>query len=357
MRKKNVLLFCIFIILFSASNLSAQDAKPGGPPPAAVVVSEVKNGFVAPETEFVGTVFYLEVSDVAAEVNGRVEIVSFEEGQRIRAGHILVRLNADLLEKNLEGANASYEQALSELEKATSDFRRIENLYQREVVPRQVYDENRFNVKSLEKKAESLKAEVERLDMELQKKVIKAPFNGTVIKKHVDRGEWLSPGSVVATMARDEVVDVVVDVPEEVMKSIRTGLQVRVRAGGREATGKIFAVIPRGDIATRTFPVKVRMNNSLSLVEGMEARVNLPTGDRKKALMVPRDAVLNLSGQNVVFAIVDSKANLIPVKVIGYQGNWVGVEADRLSEKMNVAIKGNERLRNGQAVTIMKGSK
>jgi multidrug efflux pump subunit AcrA (membrane-fusion protein) len=99
------------------------------------------------------------------------------------------------------------------------------------------------------------------------------------------------------------------------------------------------------------------MNNSLSLVEGMEARVNLPTGDRKKALMVPRDAVLNLSGQNVVFAIVDSKANLIPVKVIGYQGNWVGVEADRLSEKMNVAIKGNERLRNGQAVTIMKGSK
>jgi len=327
------------------------------PPPAAVVVSEVKNGFVAPEAEFVGTVFYLEVSDVAAEVNGRIEVVSFEEGQRIKAGHVLVRLNADLLEKNLKGMKASYEQALSELEKARSDFQRIENLYQRQVVPEQVYDENRFKVKGLEKKAESLNAEVERLEVELQKKVIKAPFNGVVIKKHVDRGEWLSPGSSVATMARDEIVDIVVEVPEEITRFIRSGVEVRVKAGGRETRGKIFALIPRGDIATRTFPVKVRMNNSLSLVEGMEARVVLPANDRRRSLMVPRDAVLNLSGQNVVFAIVDSKANLIPVKVIGYQGNWVGVEAERLAEKMNVAIKGNERLRDGQAVTIMKGSK
>jgi RND family efflux transporter MFP subunit len=357
MRKIGALLFLVFIVLFSASDLFAQGTKPGMPPPAAVVVSEVRTGFVAPEAEFVGTVFYLEVSDVAAEVNGRVEVVSFEEGHRIKTGHVLVRLNADLLEKNLKGTKASYEQALSELEKARSDFQRIENLYQRQVVPEQVYDENRFRVQGLDKKAESLKAEVERLEVELQKKVIKAPFNGVVIKKHVDRGEWLSPGSSVATLARDEIVDIVVEVPEEITRFIRSGVEVRVKAGGRETMGKIFALIPRGDIATRTFPVKIRMNNSLSLVEGMEARVVLPASDRRRSLMVPRDAVLNLSGQNVVFAIVDSKANLIPVKVIGYQGNMVGVEAEGLSEKMKVAIKGNERLRDGQAVTIMKGSK
>src|SRR4030042_2961786 len=227
MRKKGPLLFLILIILFYTSPLHAQGTKPGMPPPAAVVVSEVKNGFVAPEAEFVGTVFYLEVSDGAAEVNGRIEVVSFEEGQRIKAGHVLVRLNADLLEKNLKGTKASYEQALSELEKARSDFQRIENLYQRQVVPEQVYDENRFKVKGLEKKAESLNAEVERLEVELQKKVIKAPFNGVVIKKHVDRGEWLSPGSSVATMARDEIVDIVVEVPEEITRFIRSGVEVR----------------------------------------------------------------------------------------------------------------------------------
>lgn len=354
MRNIGPLLFLVFMILSSASNLFAQATKPDMPPPAAVVVSEVKTGFVAPEAEFVGTVFYLEVSDIAAEVNGRIEVVSFEEGQRIKAGHVLVRLNADLLEKNLKGMKASYEQVLSELEKARSDFQRIESLYQRQVVPEQVYDENRFKVKSLEKKAESLKAEVERLEIELQKKVIKAPFDGVVIKKHVDRGEWLSPGSGVATLARDEIVDIVVEVPEEITRFIRSGVEVRVKAGGKETRAKIFALIPRGDIATRTFPVKVRMNNSLSLVEGMEARVVLPTNDRRRSLMVPRDAVLNLFGQYVVFTIVDSKANLIPVKVIGYQGNRVGVEAERLAEKMSVVIKGNERLRDGQRVTILR---
>jgi RND family efflux transporter MFP subunit len=294
---------------------------------------------------------------VAAEVNGRIETVNFEEGHRLKGGSLLVRLNADLLIKTLQGMKASYEQALSDLEKARSDLQRIESLYRKQVVPEQVYDEHRFRVQGLEKKAASLKAEVERLEIELEKKMIKAPFSGVVIKKFVDRGEWLSPGSVVATMARDEIVDIVVEVPEEITRFIRSGVEVRVKAGGKETRGKIFALVPRGDIATRTFPVKVRMNNSLSLVEGMEARVVLPANDRRRCLIVPRDAVLNLFGQNVVFAIVDSKANLIAVRVIGYQGNSVGVEAERLMEKMKVAIKGNERLRDGQAVTIMKGSK
>jgi len=146
---------------------------------------------------------------------------------------------------------------------------------------------------------------------------------------------------------------VLVNVPEEIMRFIRSGIEVRVRAGGKENRGKVFAIIPQGDISTRTFPVKVRMNNTHSLVEGMEARVNLPTNNRRKTLIVPRDAVLNLFGKNVVFAIVDSKARLMPVRVIGYQGNQAGVEGEGLAEGMKVAIKGNERLQDGQAVTIL----
>jgi RND family efflux transporter MFP subunit len=351
---KRLTIFGFFLFLpLSPSLLFAQGGPPGKMPPAAVVVSDVSAGFVAPEAEFVGTVFYLEVSEVAAEVNGRIEEVNFEEGHRIKAGKVLVTLNADLLQKTLKGTKASSEQALSELEKARSDFQRFESLYKKQVVPEQVYDEHRFRVDGLEKKAASLKAEVERLEIELQKKTIRAPFDGVVIKKFVDRGEWLSPGSTVATLARDEIVDILVNVPEEIMRFIRSGIEVRVRAGGKENRGKVFAIIPQGDIATRTFPVKIRMNNTPSLVEGMEARVSLPTNNRRKTLIVPRDAVLHLSGQNVVFAIVDSKAHRIPVRVIGYQGNQAGVEGEGLAEGMKVVIKGNERLQGGQAVTIL----
>ena len=351
---KRLTIFVFFLFLpLSPSFLFAQGGPPGKTPPAAVVVSDVTAGFIAPETEFVGTVFYLEVSEVAAEVNGRIEEVNFEEGHRIKAGKVLVTLNADLLQKTLKGTKASYEQSLSELEKARSDFQRFESLYKKQVVPQQVYDEHRFRVDGLEKKAASLKAEVERLEIELQKKTIRAPFDGVVLKKNVDRGEWLSPGSAVATLARDEIVDILVNVPEEIMRFIRSGTEVRVRAGGKENQGKVFAIIPQGDIATRTFPVKIRMNNTPSLAEGMEARVSLPTNNRRKTLIVPRDAVLHLFGRNVVFAIIDSKARMMPVKVIGYQGNQAGVEGEGLAEGMKVVTKGNERLQEGQAVTVL----
>jgi multidrug efflux pump subunit AcrA (membrane-fusion protein) len=89
----------------------------------------------------------------------------------------------------------------------------------------------------------------------------------------------------------------------------------------------------------------------------MEAKVSLPTAERKKSLMVPRDALISQFGQNVIFAVINSKASAIPVKVIGYQGNLAGVEGEGLSEGMKVAIKGNERLRDGQSVRILPEGK
>jgi multidrug efflux pump subunit AcrA (membrane-fusion protein) len=151
------------------------------------------------------------------------------------------------------------------------------------------------------------------------------------------------------------MVDVVVEIPETIAQIIRVGMDVKVTASGKETRGKVFALIPKGDIPTRTFPIKVRMNNTLSLVEGMEARVGLPTTERKRSLLVLRDAVIALYGQPVVFVVIDSKAKMIPVKVIGYQGAMAGIEGYGLSEGMKVVVKGNERLTDGQPVTILPG--
>jgi RND family efflux transporter MFP subunit len=200
-------------------------------------------------------------------------------------------------------------------------------------------------------------AEVKRLKLELERKVIRVPFDGIVIKRLVDRGEWLQPGSAVATVARDDMVDVVVEIPETIAQNIRIGMDVKVKASGKETRGKVFALIPQGDIPTRTFPIKVRMNNTLSLVEGMEARVSLPTMEKKRSLLVLRDALITLYGQPVVFVVIDSKAKMIPVKVIGYQGTTAGIEGNGLVEGMRVVVKGNERLTDGQPVTIRPGGR
>jgi RND family efflux transporter MFP subunit len=154
----------------------------------------------------------------------------------------------------------------------------------------------------------------------------------------------------VATIARDDTVDVVVNVPERIIRYVEQGMEFSVESGGGFVKGKVFAVVPRGDVATRTFPLKIRISNGETLKEGMEARVELPVAEKKQSLIVPRDAVINLFGSTVVFAVVDSKAKMIPVKVIGYEETMAGVNARGLEEGMKVVVKGNERLRDGQPV-------
>ena len=343
-------LLVLLIVFLFALPLNAQEEGRGGMPPAKVVVSDVKMGMVAEKYEFIGTVYYVEVSDVASEVNGKVESVGFEEGQRVRKGNILVKLSADLLEKQLIAVRSSHEQVLIEHQKAVLDLNRVENLIKQGSVSEQLYDEHRFAVMGLEKKAASLQADVERIKVELGKKRIRAPFDGVVIERVVDRGEWLSPGSKVATIARDDTVDVVVDVPEDMIRYVKQGMGLSVKAGGGVVKGEVFAVVPKGDVATRTFPLKIRINNSEGLKEGMEARVELPIAERKQGLLVPRDAVIDLFGSTVVFAVVDSKAKMIQVKLLGYEGEMAGVNAHGLQENMKVVVKGNERLRDGQPV-------
>lgn len=347
----------VFVILICSFNLYAQQDKEdesgrGGVPPAKVVVAQVKSGMITSESKFIGTVYYREVSEVASETDGKIEEVSFEVGQRVQMNETLVRLNTDLLTKSLKAAKATYEQTIEDLTKAKRDLDRAKKLFAEKLVSEQTYDDRRFAAASLEKKAESLKAGVEQLETELEKTSIVAPFDGIILEKHVDRGEWLNAGSVVGVLGNDTFVDIIAEVPSTVIRYIKEGRESQITVNERQLTGKIVAVIPKGNISTRTFPVKVRARNTLSLAEGMEALVNLPTGDREKALIVPRDAVIKLFGNNVAFAIVEETAVMIPVTIVGFDGLNVGVRAERLKEGMNVVIKGNERLRDGQPVII-----
>lgn len=326
----------------------------GGPPPALVTVAEITEGEVQPMSNFVGTVFYSNVSKVAPEVAGKVRDVSFEEGQRVKQGATLVVLDSEILDANIASTEASHEQVLVQLEKARKDFNRIEALYREESVAESVYDEYLFNVRGLEKQAQSLAADLERLRIEREKKTIKAPFSGVVIEKLVEEGEWVSPEGGVAVVAADRELDVIVDVPERILGFLKKGEKVKVKIGGEELEGKIRAFIPRGDVATRTFPVKIRVKNpSGRLKEGMEARALLPSSGRIKGLLVHRDAVIKRFGMDVVFVVVDSTAKMIPVGVTGYHKDMVGISGPGLEAGMQAAVKGNERIMDGQPVQVI----
>lgn len=347
-----LLVLLVYPILFPACLWGRQKSREM--PPASVSVAKVIRGRIAPRNEFIATIFYQEISDTASEMSGLVGRVHFEEGQRVKKNQILVELGSEILRKRLQAATASFEQILSEIEIAGIDLKRRKKLFKKKSISKQSYDENRFRVIGLEKRAASLKAEVERFEIELEKKIIRAPFDGIVIKRNVDRGEWISEGETVAVIGKDDTIDIVTEVPERFIQYIKNGMQVSVTASGSNFIGTVIAIVPRGDVATRTFPVKIRTPNKHALIEGMSARVTLPTGKITQTLIVPRDAVISKFGQNVVYAVVDSKSHMIPVKIVGYDGLSAGVESQELAEGMFVVVEGNERLKNGQAVVFQK---
>ena len=326
------------------------EQKQPGPPPANVTVAKIESGMVAPQAEFIATVFYQEISDTAAEISGLVETVSFEEGQRVEENQILVELDSELLRKRRQAAISLYEQILADLQIANIDLKRKKSLYRKKSISEQSYDETRFKVIGLEKRAAALKAQAEEFEIELKKKTIRAPFNGLVITRRVDRGEWISEGETVAVIGKDDHIDIIADIPERYIRYIVPDMPVNATVNGNQLRANVIAVVPRGDVATRTFPVKIRTANQYALIEGMSARVVLPTADSVRALIVPRDAVIRKFGQTVVFAASESKARMIPVTVIGYNGLNAGIESTDLKPGMLIVLEGNERLRDGQLI-------
>jgi RND family efflux transporter MFP subunit len=324
--------------------------KGGERPPSPVVTAKVTSGDMAPETEFIGTVYFTEISNVAAEVEGKVLSLDVEDGQRVKKGDPLVTLSSDILDSSIANARALEEQAKANYELAKLENERTTKLFKSRTVAEGEYDSKRLTALSAEKEMIAARAILNRLLTERAKKTIRAPYDGVVLERKAFRGDWISVGAVVAVMAADQDFDVVVNAPREAFGVVKPGLEVTVKVAGRDVPGKVFAAIPKGDVATRTFPVKIRVHNDGFLAEGMEARVVLPKGLGGKTMIVPRDAIISSRGQMVVWAVIDGKAQPMPVYVVGYRGMQAGVKSKTLEEGMDVVVKGNERLQPQQPV-------
>jgi len=340
----------LLILLGVTAGWAAENEKNQGPPPMLVSTSTIETGTALPTVDLVGTVRYVRTSRVAGEISGIVDQIYFSEGARVKAGEPLLKLNSDLLKTTIEGTRASHQQILIELERARKDLQRIETLFREESIAEVVYDENHFRVLGLEKQAEALQTTLDRHLLELQKATIRAPFSGLVLEKATEQGEWISAGGPIATIADDSEVEIVVDVPQNLLEYLSKGQKVEISSANHQFEGQFSHFVPRGDISTRTFTVKLRLKNRFELIEGMEAHAMLPAGEPMEGLLVPRDAVLKQFGMDILFLAVDGMAKMYPVRILGYQGMQAAVAGDGLEAGQQVVVKGNERIHDGQAI-------
>jgi len=315
-----------------------------------VTTTEVINGKAEPTARFIGTVYFARTAKVAAEVEGIVRQVYGDDGQTVKAGDRLARLDDDLLATEITGTNAVYEQNQIELEQAQRDYDRIVTLHQQDSIATSEYEAYGTRVNRLKKQSSVLKARRDRLILEQKKKTVRAPFDGIIIENLVEAGEWVKAGGVIASLADNRNLEVRVDIPASIIFNLTPGREFTITVAGQELPGTFTAIIPRGDIATRTFIAKFLLAGNTALIEGMQAHVTLPRAIASESLLVPRDAVINSSGQNVVFINNNGTAQRVTVEITGHTGTMAGISGADIEAGQLIIVKGNERIRDGQSV-------
>jgi HlyD family secretion protein len=384
-------------------------AQPGAPRVAAVaaIQAEVREG-----AQFVGTIKPLRRSIVGSAVDGRVEDFPVNEGEFIEAGRPLAKLKTESFEIQLAAAEAElklrtidrdelkklHPEEINEAKARMEGAEVLRNFTKRQVDRVQgLYDRGTVTIEQLQ---ESLSAadratqsyfearaayqvvagsekvakgdarvlaqqeEIRRLKDIIKKHTIVAPFSGYVVAEHVEIGQWVSPADPVAEMVDIETVEVDVMVPQDYIVKVNTkdtaGVQVDGVAGP-PLSGTVHRIVPHGDVRARTFPVKIHLSNPRHVLKsGMLASVTLPVGERVKAVLVPKDALV-LGGRRLEVFVVEHpaegegppKVRAVSVQLGVSDGDWVEVKSQPpLKPGELVVVQGNERLVDGAAVEV-----
>ncbi len=330
-----------------------------GPPPALVVGAAVTVESFNEEVEFLGTVQPVIDSLVAAEIEGSVEARLVENGDRVRKGQAMVRLDPARLEKDLMAARAERLETLARLDLARRQEVRARELHEEEVLAPDLLDQRIAERTAQENSLARIDARVAAIEDDIARTEIRAPFSGVVTELHTEVGEWISRGDPVVRLADLSTVEILLDVPERHFPLLTVGDAAPARLDalpGLRLEGKIFALVPQADEEAHSFPVRVRAPNPKGRVgAGMLARVRLSIHALSDALLVPKDAIVRQAEQSVVYLVEGDVVRAVPVQTGRPNGDRVEVTGD-LKANDTVVVRGNERLFPGQKVRVEENS-
>ena len=325
------------------------------PPPARVAVLEVFEKEVAPTTPLMGVVDFDQNAGISSEISGLMVSHKMNEGQVVKKGDLLVELNTEFLQKDIGVIDQQIAQLGVRIEKTRKNLKRFEALYKEDATSEKDYDDLAFNLRELQAERASLQVTRAKKKLELEKSRIRAPFDGLVVERYKDVGEWISPADPICRLAAVKQTVIKVPVSEGLIPYVKQGqtVAVTIEALKREFKGRIRTIVPKVDPKSKTFELKVGVDFANGLMQNMSASVNVPSGYKKKLKMIKRDALVRHEGKQFVYSVKEGKAKIMPVRVAAVDGEYLGVEAPYIRAGMPVVVDGNERLRPDQAVQIV----
>ncbi len=342
----------------SLSLISAPGALAQAPPPAPVEVGRVVVETLQRPVSLVGWVEPDKRSVIASEVEGIIDTFPAKVGLYVKQGDVLAVFNTRTVEIALDEAKAGKREAQARYRMAEKNLARFEELQQKGVASMQQYQDALTEKEAWGARIGQQQARIDSSEYSLAKSKITAPFSGYVIEEHTEIGQWVVKGGPVVEMIDTESIDINIDMPERYVNKIKSGEGVSVDIDalpGMKIGGVITSVVPQADNETRTFPVKVTVDNKDGVIKsGMVSRVSFPIGDPSTVKLVPKDAIVSQNNAQFVYVVNEGAAQPLPVSTgIAYEDR---IEVIGPVEKgMMVVVKGNERLMPNQPVEIING--
>ncbi|WP_300619089.1 efflux RND transporter periplasmic adaptor subunit [Dokdonella sp.] len=339
-------------LLASAAILSSGRSQAEPPRPADVEVATAVDARLGSTRWVPGTVVSRDDARVASVVPGRVVDVA-EVGTRLRKGQRLAKLEDTALRLRLEQVRADIARARAQRDLAATQRTRFERLAGgvAAVAPAQI-DEVRAASATAEQDVARAEAQRRAIEHELAETEIRAPFDGVVSARLVQRGEYVGIGTAVAHLVDTDRVEARALAPLSLAARLQPGAAIPVRMDGDTRTAAVRTLVPVGDERSRQFELRVTLPDGLAPV-GSALEVAVPEATAANGVAVPRDAIVRRGAQPYVVRVrSDDTAERVAVTPGVADGALVEIARGMLAIGDRVVVRGAELLADGQRVHV-----
>jgi RND family efflux transporter MFP subunit len=306
--------------------------------------------------------YVISLKQVRGE-NGRMR--DLDEGDRVSRGAVLVRIRSSEYEDKVRQASSQAGAAEAVALKAKLDFDRATHLYDSQSLTKPDFDSARAQYDSSQEQLKSARALTSEAQIALRDTSLIAPFDADIVKKAVEMGAFVGPGIPAFSLAKTDVVKIVVGVPDTVVRSVKLGQQVAVGIDAfptRTFHARITRMSSAADPVTRNFEVEIAIPNHDHLLKvgmiGSLLVANADGGSRAPALRVPLSAVVEAKdGKYGVFVVSESSAGevarLHSVDIGPVSGTEISV-VNGVQAGDRIITSGANLLKDGQPIEVLQ---
>ncbi|HET6603716.1 MAG TPA: efflux RND transporter periplasmic adaptor subunit [Xanthomonadaceae bacterium] len=280
-------------------------------------------------------------AQVVAKTSGVLLKLEVEEGDRVRAGQVLARLDPERTRLEAQRAKAM-------LNKLEAEYARSTELFERKLVAADAHEKLRYDIATQ-------RAAYELTQLELSYTGVIAPIDGVIAQRMVKLGNLIQLNEPMFRIVDLSRLEAVLNVPERELATMRADLPVQMQVDalpGTRFSGRVERVSPVVDAGSGTFRVTTVFEGDQGLAPGMFGRVEVVYDQRDAVLTVPRTALLDGEGESAVFVVREDKVQRVAVR-LGYINGEFAEIRDGLTAGEQVVTTGKVALRDGSTIEVL----